>query len=122
MVRWVWFVVGLLSCLSGCIFIDESLFSGRGPLREITLSGKGEDKVLLMDISGMLTTSKPTGFFDQPSLPARVKEELTKAEKDSHVKALVLRIVEEGKKLVKLFLQYRVVLVVVAARTAHRQS
>ena len=96
MVRWVWFVVGLLSCLSGCIFIDESLFSGRGPLREITLSGKGEDKVLLMDISGMLTTSKPTGFFDQPSLPARVKEELTKAEKDSHVKALVLRINTPG--------------------------
>ena len=96
MFKWAWLLVGLLSCVSGCIFIDESLFSGRGHLREVTLSGEGEDKVLLVDISGMLTTREQTGLFDQPSLPARVKEELTKAEEDSQVKALILRINTPG--------------------------
>lgn len=90
-----WYVMMILLFLvSGCIHID--LFPGGGKLQETTLSGEGDDKVLLMDISGMLTTSRPGNLFDEPSLPARIKEELTKAEKDDQVKAVVLRINSPG--------------------------
>ena len=86
----------LLFCLalSGCIHVD--VFSGRGGLQETTISGEGPDKVLLIDISGALTTSKDSGLFSKPSLPARLKEELTKAEEDDHIKAIVLRINTPG--------------------------
>jgi len=80
--------------LSGCIHVD--VFSSGGILRETTISGEGSDKVLLIDISGALTTSKDSGIFPEPSLPARLKEELIKAEEDDHIKAIVLRINTPG--------------------------
>ena len=84
----------LLFFVSGCIHID--MFSGKGDLQETTISGQGSDKVLLIDISGPLTTSKDSGIFSEPSLPARLKEELMKAEKDDHIKAIILRINTPG--------------------------
>ncbi len=84
----------LIFFLNGCIHVD--LFSGQGALQEKTLSGEGSEKILLIDISGALTTSKESGFFSEPSLPARLKEELTKAEKDDHIKAIILRINTPG--------------------------
>ncbi len=88
------FLILILFFVSGCIHID--LLPGGGTLKEATLSGEGEDKVLLIDISGMLTTGKSSGILEEPSLPARIKEELTKAEEDEHVKAIVLRINTPG--------------------------
>lgn len=88
------FLILILFLVSGCIHID--LLPGGGQLKEATLSGEGEDKVLLIDISGMLTTGKSSGILEEPSLPARIKEELTKAEEDEHVKAIVLRINTPG--------------------------
>ncbi len=85
----------LLLLLNGCIHVD--VFSGMGKrLEERTLSGEGADKILLIDISGALTTGKADGIFPEPSLPARLKEELTKAEKDERIKALILRINTPG--------------------------
>ena len=84
----------LFFILGGCIHVD--VFSGKGVLQETTISGEGPDKVLLIDISGTLTTSKDSGIFSTPSLPARLKEELTKAEKDDHIKAIILRINTPG--------------------------
>ncbi len=80
--------------LSGCINVN--LFSGTQTLQERTLSGKGEQKILLIDISGTLSNSESDGLFDSQSLPARLKEELTKAEKDDHIKALILRVNTPG--------------------------
>ncbi len=88
------FLILFLFLVSGCIHID--LFPGGGSLKEAILSGEGKDKVLLIDISGMLTTGKASGILEEPSLPARLKEELTKAEEDEHVKAVVLRINTPG--------------------------
>ena len=91
--RLVW-VFLLFFVLGGCIHVD--LFSGNGALQETSISGEGPDKILLIDISGTLTTSKDSGLFSAPSLPARLKEELTKAEKDDHIKAIILRINTPG--------------------------
>ena len=90
-IRWT---LLFLLFLSGCIHVD--VLSGDSELRETTISGEGSEKILLIDISGTLTTSGDSGIFSTPSLPARLKEELTKAEKDEHIKAIVLRINTPG--------------------------
>ncbi len=98
----VW-MTAILTCLSlslsGCIS-QPTLFPSPGPLQETTVSGKGKQKILMIDISGMLSSAKPSGFADQlmnrPSLPARVKQELIKAGKDKQVKAIILRINSPG--------------------------
>ncbi len=88
-----WTLLILLS-LNGCIHVD--LFSSGKALQETNISGEGSDKILLIDISGALSTSQESGIFSEPSLPARLKEELTNAEKDEHIKAIILRINSPG--------------------------
>ena len=92
------FLCFVLATMTGCM--TSSLFPKTSPLQEVVLSGEGRDKVLLIEISGILTSAKPSGvldrFFDRLSLPARFKEELTKAADDEDVKAIVLRIKSPG--------------------------
>lgn len=89
------FFVFLTGCLS-----QPSLFPSVGPLEETELAGSGDDKILIIEVSGLLSSAKPSGFFDRlvdrPSLTTRVKEELTKAEEDEDLKAIVLRINSPG--------------------------
>ena len=87
------FIFSLLLVFPGCISV--SLFPPPSPLTETVLSGKGSAKVLVMDVSGVLS-SWSSGWGDKASLPARIKEELTKAAEDKSVKALVLRINTPG--------------------------
>ena len=85
--------------LTGC-FSQPSLFPSVGPLEETKLAGSGDDKILVIEISGLLSSAKPSGFFDRlvdrPSLTTRIKEELTKAKEDEDLKAIVLRINSPG--------------------------
>ena len=88
----------LLLTVTGCM--TSSFFPKTSPLEEIVLSGEGRDKILLVEISGVLTSAKPSGVFDRffarLSLPARFKEELAKAADDEAVKAVVFRINTPG--------------------------
>ena len=86
-------VIGL--SLSGCTF-NLSLFPGPGPLKETQVSGKGKAKVLLIDVSGMISSQEKDGIVPAPSPVARLKEQLIKAEQDDEVKAIVLRINTPG--------------------------
>jgi len=88
--------VFLLLFLSGCVFIS---LPGVKPLTEKEVGGKGGDKVLLVDVSGMIVdedSSERFGFETQRKLTARIREELEMAEKDGRVKAVVLRINTPG--------------------------
>lgn len=86
-------VIGLL--LSGCINLPP--FPGQGPLQEAQVDGTGKAKVLLVEISGMISSQEKEGLFRQtPSMIANVKEQLTKAAKDDQIKAVVLRINTPG--------------------------
>ncbi|MGA6826442.1 signal peptide peptidase SppA [Nitrospira sp. NS4] len=85
--------IGLL--LSGCTF-NFPLFPGPGPLQETQVSGKGEAKVLLIEISGMISSQDGDGLVPTPSLIASVKEQLTRAMQDEKVRAVVLRINTPG--------------------------
>ena len=91
-------VCAVLMTATGCMTM--SFVPKTSPLQEIVLSGEGRDKVLLVEISGILTSTKPSGvldrFFDRLSLLTRFKEELTKAAEDEDVKAIVLRINTPG--------------------------
>jgi protease IV len=79
---------------SGCITVN--LLEPPGPVQEVQLSGSGDGKVLLMDLSGVISSSEKEGLLPQPNQLASFKEELTKAAKDDKVKALVLRINSPG--------------------------
>jgi len=92
-------VTCLLLCLflTGCITIP--LASGPGPLEETRISGKGRDKLLLIEIGGFLS-GEPRGTSllgdERPSLVSEVAEIVRKAEGDPHVKGVVLRINSPG--------------------------
>jgi protease-4 len=80
--------------LPGCVTIN--LLPTPGPLKEDQLSGSGSSKVLLMDLSGLISSQDSGGFLEQSNMVARVKEELSLAAEDSKVKAVVLRINSPG--------------------------
>ncbi|MDP2046204.1 MAG: hypothetical protein Q8L00_08340, partial [Deltaproteobacteria bacterium] len=85
----------LLLVLAGCVTVKVSLFEAPEPLKEKTISGHGRDKVLLMDISGMVLEGphRVLGLFKGGvTTPSRVKEELEKAAQDDRIKAVVLKI------------------------------
>ena len=83
---------------TGCVTVKVSLFEEPEPLKEKIISGYGRDKILLMDISGIILEGphRVLGLLKGVTAPARVKEELEKAAKDKHIKAVVLKINSPG--------------------------
>ena len=77
-----------------CITIP--LFPPEGPLQERTVSGSGNQKILLVEMSGLISSEDPSGFIPRPSLIAHIKEVLTVAKEDPDVKALVIKINSPG--------------------------
>ena len=88
----------LVSCLCGCA-ITIPLVPGPEPLREQVIEGKGTPKILLMDISGVISEkAKERSLLGpaSPSLIAGVREALQKAENDKDVAGVILRINSPG--------------------------
>ncbi|HYV56918.1 MAG TPA: signal peptide peptidase SppA [Candidatus Nitrosopolaris sp.] len=85
----------------GCIVPigNVSLLGGRRPLEETTVEGKGRAKVLLIDISNVITDEPSRhafGLVEEESTVGRVESELKRADDDSRIKAIVLRINSPG--------------------------
>src|SRR3989338_8945956 len=81
--------------VEGCVSINIPRV---GPLTEHRIDGTGADKILIMDISGIIL-DKEEDFMSlrtMPRLTARIKEELDKASEDSRVMAVVLRVNSPG--------------------------
>jgi protease-4 len=89
--------VALLS-LAGCSVVSIDLTPRVRPLEESTVEGSGTDKVLLIDLAGVLAEEPVFTLESRPQVPllARVREELAKAEDDDRVRAVVLRINSPG--------------------------
>mgnify|MGYP002034037585 FL=1 len=91
-----------LSCsffLAGCAMITIQIGGKISPYEEKTISGKGEDKILLIDISGVITgksRSYITGIKKEPGMVERIKEQLNKAGKDKKIRAIILRVNTPG--------------------------
>ena len=94
----------VLSCvtmvlLCGCAFVKMPLVPSAQPLREEVVDGEGKKKILVLDISGIISDKKRTsgwGLRERISMVAEVKEALKKAEADDAVFGIVLRINSPG--------------------------
>ncbi|MBW1741854.1 MAG: signal peptide peptidase SppA [Deltaproteobacteria bacterium] len=94
----------VLSCvtvvlLSGCAFVKMPLIPSAQPLREEVVDGEGKKKILVLDISGIISDKKRTsgwGLRERMSMVAEVKEALKKAEADDAIFGVVLRINSPG--------------------------
>jgi protease-4 len=100
MLRLAALALASLVALSGCSLVTVDFQPRIRPLEEQTVEGKGSSKILLLDLSGLLSEDVP-GFSittPPPRVPllARVREELQKAERDERVKALIVRINSPG--------------------------
>ena len=97
--------------LHGCSVLSIDLQPRIRPLEEETVEGKGKAKILLMDVSGVLSdeSGRPILGTPAPRVPivARVREELQKAEEDDNVKALIVRINSPGGTITASDLIYR---------------
>ena len=88
--RWLLLVLAAV-LLVGCSFISIDLTPRIRPLEEETVEGKGDAKILLMDVSGFISDETPGGGLTIGSPPprvpmlVRVREELEKAAGDDKV-------------------------------------
>ena len=95
--------------ISGCSFISIPP-PGIQPLKETVVSGEGRDKILLMDISGIISTKekrKALPFGEKVSIVSRVQEELKRAAQDKEIKGLILRINSPGGTVTASDIIYR---------------
>ena len=86
---------------SGCFVSlgNLGLLRGERPLEETRLEGKGRAKVLLVDVSNVITdlpSKHVFGLLEEESTVERIHAELKKAADDDRVKALVLRVNSPG--------------------------
>ncbi len=89
----------LLIIFSGCTLFNINVVPKVSPLKEKTVSGEGGDKVLMVDIQGMISNKKQTsslGSVTGVGMVDRISEILKKAEKDDDIKGLLLRINTPG--------------------------
>lgn len=87
----------ILWILSGCATFN--LGPVMAPLKEKVISGKGPEKVLLLDISGVIRNKEKrslTGATLELGMVERVREILDMAEQDEDIKALLIRINSPG--------------------------
>ncbi len=83
---------------TACI-VNIPLTPKLGELREITVLGEGKDKILIVNISGVISWERINGRLFGPSeasIVSRIKEELEKAEKDEQIKAIVFKVDSPG--------------------------
>ncbi len=88
--------------LPGCAFVfaDLNPFASRPQeLEERVVEGEGKAKVLVVDVSRMISDEEregTLGFGKRESVVARVTEELQQAAEDDRIRAVVLRINSPG--------------------------
>jgi protease-4 len=103
----VWSVV----LLTGCSGISIDFQPRIRPLDEETVEGSGQDKILMLELSGLIAEETPSLSLTTPPphvpLLARVREELRRAEKDDKVKALIVRINSPGGTITASDIVYR---------------
>jgi protease IV len=92
-------LTGLLAVmLVGCAAPRITLFSDASdPLREVTLEGTADDKILLIPVTGIITDSPKSRIMrTMPGVVQEVVSHLRLAEKDDRVKAVLFKIDTPG--------------------------
>ena len=97
-----WSVVALFALLSlllsGCAFVNLALYPEAGPLKEKLIDGEGDRKILLLDITGIISEEKrrKLGLREETSMVDEFRESLKKAREDKKIAGLVIRINSPG--------------------------
>lgn len=86
---------------AGCVFVSTKGLLSRGPqpFEETVLFGTGRDKVLFMEIQGLISerkSSRPFQLQVEPSMVSSVKEQLDMAAADHRVRGILLMINSPG--------------------------
>ncbi len=91
-------LVTTLLLFIGCTAPKIRLFPSQAdPLKEFTLEGKADQKILVIPVRGVISDTPREGFFrTRPSLVQEVVSQLRLAEDDKKVKAVVLKIDSPG--------------------------
>ena len=84
----------LLVLVTGCQTPKIRLFPSQAdPLQEYTLEGKDDEKILVIQIRGVISDAPREGFVrTRPSVVQEVVSQLRLAEKDENIKAVILKI------------------------------
>jgi len=102
---WTTIVVGLLPVLlSSCVvFVGAPLGlpggGGLPNLEEVHVDGEGKNKILLIDVAGVISDvaeKRAFGLVESESLVARVEAELQRAADDDRVRALLVHVRSPG--------------------------
>ena len=91
-------IVATLLLFIGCTAPKIRLFPSQAdPLKEFTLEGKADQKILVIPVRGVISDTPREGFVrTRPSLVQEVVSQLRLAEDDKKVKAVVLKIDSPG--------------------------
>ncbi len=82
--------------LSGCT-VNINLIPPERPLEERHLEGKGKDKILLMDITGVIIDrERKDTLRSEPSIVSEIKDILQMASSDNDIRGLIIRINSPG--------------------------
>ena len=91
----LFFLIGLTT--AGCSLPKLSLFPEQGPLKEVTLQGSGAEKILVVDVNGVISSQGRERILrSSSSMVERVVSRLKRAEKDPNIKALLLKVDSPG--------------------------
>ena len=99
MKKWALLFVLFLLALSGCAGLNVWLLPPTRPLEEHALEGKGTPKVLLVDLDGVISFKEETDGLKLQTRPSKVaffREALRKAEADSDIAGVIVRINSPG--------------------------
>ncbi len=96
--RWSWlFIIAIIGVSAGCSLPKLSLFPEAGPLKEVTLEGSGNEKILVLTINGPISDQpKQKLLRTSAGMVQELVTHLQKAEKDAQVKALLLKVNSPG--------------------------
>lgn len=84
---------------TGCAYVNVPLMPTPQPLREQVIEGKGAAKILLMDITGLISERDKEKMLTgsvTPSMVAKVREILQKAAQDPNIAGVIIRINSPG--------------------------
>lgn len=82
----------------GCAYVNLALVPEPGPLSEKVVDGEGDRKILLVDITGIISEEKrrKLGLREEISMVDEFRESLKKAGRDKKIAGLVIRINSPG--------------------------
>ena len=92
-------IIPLILLFSGCALVNLSLTPGSQALKEQEIEGRGTPKILIIDVTGMISEKGQEQMLlgsTKPSMVAQIHEALQKAESEANLAGLIIRINSPG--------------------------